>query len=418
MSTASDMPVVLVVDDDPSLLSLLARAGARYGYEILTALDGAEGLAIARSRRIDVVVTDLEMPGQGGHALIRHLRTEQPELPIVLMSGAGAVDDVVEAYRAGVADYLKKPFHPSDFSQSVQRALDSRGPKSPLRTATPAVAVATPAAVEPVVVPTVASADLEVPEPLTVKLIELQEQPGLSGDIVVRVIERSQTIAARVLALANSAYYRGQRPVTNLREAVVRLGNRAVLNLAVTLTHRGFYTLPSEAHSELLSRIWTESVFVATLSREIGRRGVGGDPEDVYLAALFHDIGEVVLVRQAAATGAPLDLPSITLACDARHESVGEAILTAWKLPPRLCRVAAHHHRPPPAGTPSLTATEEQIVRILMVADSVASERGRGSPLRHPVDAAAAMAALGLTARHLEPMVDRTLGLLGEEAAR
>ena len=412
-------PGVLVVDDDAALLTLMTRTGARFGYDVLTAGDGPTALALARSRHVDVVVTDLEMPRQSGHALIRQLRTEQPDLPIILMSGAGSIDDVVEGLRAGITDYLKKPFHPSDFSQSVQRALDARHstPARSAPTAAPALAVGSaPAAT---VVPGVDASNVEVPEPLTIKLIELQEQPGLSSEVVVRVIERSQTIAARVLTLSNSAYYRGQRPVTNLREAIVRLGNRTVLNLAVTLTHRSYYTLKSEAYTDLLGRLWTENVFVASLAREIARRGLGGDPEDVYLAALFHDLGEVVLVRQLASSNAPLDVQQIAATCEAQHEAIGETVLPAWKLPSRICRIAANHHRiPAPPGRPSLTAVEEQIAHILVVCHAQAVDHARASPIRFATDPAAAMATLGLSPRHVEPLVERVLLLLGDDGGR
>jgi signal transduction histidine kinase len=100
---------VLVIDDEP----LIRRAMADYlhdcGYETVVAIDGAEGLDRARAQQFDVVLVDLRMPRVDGLQVIAALKSEQPEIPIVVVSGTGVLNDAIEAMRQGAWDYITKP---------------------------------------------------------------------------------------------------------------------------------------------------------------------------------------------------------------------------------------------------------------------------------------------------------------------
>ncbi len=101
---------VLVVDDDPKVLSLMRRGLSFAGYTVDTAPSGAEALAIAREHLPDLVVLDVMMPGVDGLEVCRRMRAGAPDLPIILLTARDRVPDRVAGLDAGADDYLVKPF--------------------------------------------------------------------------------------------------------------------------------------------------------------------------------------------------------------------------------------------------------------------------------------------------------------------
>ncbi|CAA9579511.1 MAG: Two-component transcriptional response regulator, LuxR family [uncultured Thermomicrobiales bacterium] len=102
---------VLVVEDDPTLLSTLSYNLSREGYRVLTAADGETGLALARREvtELDLVVLDVMLPGISGFQVLRHLRAES-DIPILMLSARGEEQDRVDGLELGADDYVVKPF--------------------------------------------------------------------------------------------------------------------------------------------------------------------------------------------------------------------------------------------------------------------------------------------------------------------
>src|SRR5580698_4552030 len=117
---------VLIVDDEPNLRKILSAQLSRDGYDVLTAEDGQQGLAILRDHHIDLVVTDLKMPKVDGMSLLRQALAEDPDLPVVMITAHGTVDTAVEALKIGAFDYLTKPFDKEEVRQIVSKALRTR----------------------------------------------------------------------------------------------------------------------------------------------------------------------------------------------------------------------------------------------------------------------------------------------------
>jgi two-component system response regulator MprA len=101
---------LLVVDDDPKILSMLRRGLSFEGYEVETAEDGSSALANARDQVPDLVVLDVMMPGLDGLEVCRRLRAGAGEVPILMLTARDTVQDRVAGLDAGADDYLVKPF--------------------------------------------------------------------------------------------------------------------------------------------------------------------------------------------------------------------------------------------------------------------------------------------------------------------
>ena len=111
MCRADGNPInVLVVDDEPVLAEMVSMALRYEGWNIATAGDGSTAIAAARAQRPDVVVLDVMLPDMSGLDVLKKLREENPQLPVLLLTAKDAVEDRIAGLTAGGDDYVTKPF--------------------------------------------------------------------------------------------------------------------------------------------------------------------------------------------------------------------------------------------------------------------------------------------------------------------
>ena len=115
---------ILLVDDEEHLRSSLKYLLQRDGYDVEVAGSGEEALTQLEGGRYHLLVTDLQMPGIGGHQLIDQAKTCSPETVIIIMTGYGSIDSAISAVRQGAADYILKPFDWEIFRLAVGKALE------------------------------------------------------------------------------------------------------------------------------------------------------------------------------------------------------------------------------------------------------------------------------------------------------
>ena len=114
---------VLVVDDDPTVSDVVRRYLERADFEVTLAADGPGALAAVDSARPDLVVLDLMLPGMDGLEVCRRLRTQDPDLPVVMLTALGEESDRVVGLSLGADDYVTKPFSPRELVLRVQSVL-------------------------------------------------------------------------------------------------------------------------------------------------------------------------------------------------------------------------------------------------------------------------------------------------------
>jgi two-component system OmpR family response regulator len=113
MGCVNEKPVearVLVVDDEPNILELLSVSLRFQGFEVATASTGAEGLDTARTFRPDAVILDVMMPGMDGFGLLKRLRADGVDAPVLFLTAKDAVEDKISGLTLGADDYVTKPF--------------------------------------------------------------------------------------------------------------------------------------------------------------------------------------------------------------------------------------------------------------------------------------------------------------------
>ena len=118
------MTKALVVDDERKMRRILQMVLERMGIDSVAAESGAEALQRFEAERIDLVLTDLKMPGLGGIEFLRELRAHDGEVPVIVLTAFGTVQTAVEAMKLGAADYVLKPFDLDAIELVIRRALD------------------------------------------------------------------------------------------------------------------------------------------------------------------------------------------------------------------------------------------------------------------------------------------------------
>jgi two-component system response regulator AtoC len=117
---------ILVVEDEQNMAAIMSMVLGDAGYEVLSAASGEEGLPHLTNPDLDVVVTDLRMPGMGGDQFIVECRRERPDVPVVVVTAYGSIRSAVQSIQAGACDYLTKPFEPEELQIVVHNALKLR----------------------------------------------------------------------------------------------------------------------------------------------------------------------------------------------------------------------------------------------------------------------------------------------------
>ncbi|MFK7801243.1 MAG: response regulator transcription factor [Anaerolineae bacterium] len=119
------MPSVLAIDDDELVSRTVQRALKLYGYHVMVARSGAEGLQLARRHRPDLFVLDVVMPGADGYQIARQIRGDPllQDLPILFLTAKIKDEDKIEGFRAGADDYMTKPFNMEELHLRVKAIL-------------------------------------------------------------------------------------------------------------------------------------------------------------------------------------------------------------------------------------------------------------------------------------------------------
>ena len=323
------------MDDEPQVLqglrsSLYAR---RKDWEMHFANGGAEAIELMSELHIDVLVTDLRMPGVDGTTLVARTRNDSPDTIRIVLSG---YDDEMQSQRlVSLAHrYLSKPCETNRLEECVDRCL-----------ATHALIQSAELRVQLGSVTTLPAM------PATFAALQRAfADPTIDSSKVAAIIQKDPAIAAKVLQVCNSAFFRLPRRVVSIQQAVSYLGLYTVRSmvLSVELFKPG-NTLCAALD---LGQLQRHALSVAAVARWLAAKAAWA--EDAFLSGLLHDVGFLLLGRQckdemqraleATATGMLLaDAEQKFVGID--HGTAGAYLLGLWGLPYEVVETVAHHEK-------------------------------------------------------------------------
>jgi len=262
---------------------------------------------------------------------------------------------------------------------------------------------------------------------VTSRIIEVVEDPGGTVDQLNEVIGRDPALAARVIRLVNSAFYGLPGRVSEVRRAILLLGQAAIRDLAISSSVGRMFVDQRDARLFDARQLWRHCIAVAVSARRISQstRALFGR-EEVFLAGLIHDLGllveqqsfpeEVAEVRRRASEGGGDLLQLEQEVIGATHPEFGHALALKWRFPVHLREGVRCHHNPGAASEES-----RPLVGIVGWADLLCRREGYGfGPGVEPSNFAAWLEAAGVPAdlwprvcEGLEEEIEETAAVLG-----
>jgi putative nucleotidyltransferase with HDIG domain len=370
---------ILFVDDErPVLDGLRSRLHRQCGkWEMIFVDSGAAAIERMREHSYDVIVTDMRMPTMDGAELLQTVSTCWPETIRIVLSGYAELDQTARLIPIA-HQYLSKPCQPHHLENVVDRCLLLhellQAPK--LRAIVGRIRK----------LPALPKIYTALQNTLRNENVTLAE--------VAALVEADAALAARVLQIVNSAFFRLARRISNIEQAVGYLGFTTIRNLSLSaelfsrwagVTRTG----PDLDKLQLHAHAVAAAASVLTLKTSVA--------DDAMLAGLLHDIGYWVLAQEspdeltravelATAEALPLHAAE-TQVMGASHAEVGAYLLGIWGLPYAVVEAVAHHHQPE-----RVSHSEFDVLAALTVAHSLvptddASAFGPGIPTDSKIDA-------------------------------
>ncbi len=187
---------------------------------------------------------------------------------------------------------------------------------------------------------------------IAMEIQELLNKPDYSVDHVAKLILKDQVLSSQILRIANSAFFAGLKKVSTIREAVMRLGTRQLLNCVVMVTQKNFYRAGNEVIAAHMQNLWRHALGCALGTRWfLEKTGYRDLSQEGFLAGLFHDIGKLFLlniVDKIHGTGrVDIDMSNafILEILEGMHPDCGHKLLKQWNLPDAYCSIARDHHK-------------------------------------------------------------------------
>lgn len=357
---------VLFVDDETAVLDglrdLLRRE--RRGWDMTFIDGGAKALDFMAHSPVDIVVSDMRMPGMDGAALLERTKALHPATLRVVLSGHADKEAVLRVVKVA-HQYLTKPC-----DAELLRATLTRGHQTQLRLNVQRVREWIGRLES---LPSAPNVYLD--------LQRLSQDPNASADDFARVIERDPAMAGKVLQLVNSAYFGLRSPVLAPRSAVTYLGVELIL--ALVLVAQAFTPAGGGVQGLEMDLRQRRSLLVARLAQTF----LAGSPEadQAFTAGLLHDLGEFIIagaapdefaamLARAHAARAPMHQFELER-LGVTHAQVGAYLLSLWGLPNHLVHAVGFHHCPRESPDPS-----SAVLAAVHVADALVPGDPTGEP--------------------------------------
>ena len=336
------MTRVLFVDDEPLVLEGLQRMlrPLRQEWQMDFLPGGVEALRFMEQTPVDVVVSDMRMPGMNGAQFLNEVMKRHPQTVRLILSGHADRELILQCIGT-THQYLSKPCDAETLQRTVRRAglLGNSLQNEAVKRLTTRMDR----------LPTIPS--------LYTRMIETLQSPDASLEDVALIVQRDPGMTAKILQLVNSAFFGLSRSIASPAEALSYLGMETVKSLVLSLHVFSQYETASPGGISL-AQVWTHSLRTAEAARMIARlEGLPKKEQDeAFVGGLLHDTGKVVLACNCAwdylkvcrlaqkQNISLIEAEGQVFSCT--HAEVGGYLLGLWGLPVPVVEVLAFHHAP------------------------------------------------------------------------
>jgi HD-like signal output (HDOD) protein/CheY-like chemotaxis protein len=329
---------ILFVDDEKAILRAIDRLLFDSGYDVLTAESGEAGLAILADGPVDVVVSDIRMPGMDGHQFLRKVKALYPRTTRLILSGYAEESAMLNSIVDGSSNlYLLKPWEGQDLKEKLAQILAARELFNNQTLLDFADRLE----------------NLAIAPGIYDDVVRLTEQGADAGQIAT-MVENDPAVAAAVLRVANSAFHNVK--TDSIANAITSLGLTVIKTvvLSCSLIRFANIQIPPFSASRLTRKACAANRLLTLIYSELLGRQV---PDTHQTAALLNDIGLLMglhyfpeqyerIVREFV-QGKEMDFTGLEKAIlGISHQQFGGYLLNWWGLPYSIVETALFHHQP------------------------------------------------------------------------
>jgi HD-like signal output (HDOD) protein len=327
------------VDDEPDLLDSLRTRLYKHRHEwnMKFVLSGADAIATLEQQRVDLIVSDVRMPGMDGGQLLSVVKQRWPTTVRIIVSGYS--DPAQAARLTSLAhQYIAKPCDGRELENIIERCFNLQDllNQEPLRRVVGSVG------------------KLPAMPKTYGRLQAALSQPSVTAAEVGDIVNADAAIAGKVLQITNSAFFRLRKPMVRIKDAVTYLGFATIRNLVLSAEIFSQWNSPLSLPNVDPEQLQNHAQLAAAACKSLA--GGRASPDDAWLAGLLHDIGYWILVQEcpeelgrALELSRSRDLPLFEcerMTMGATHAEVGAYLLGLWGLPYSIVEAVALHHTP------------------------------------------------------------------------
>lgn len=217
---------------------------------------------------------------------------------------------------------------------------------------------------------------------ITLQVIKLTDDAKTTIPQISNVISQDQVMAAKILRMANSAYYGFARSISSITDAIIVLGFKSIRDLVFAATMHDFINKELSGYALAKGELWKHSIVCAMVAAKIAKRVHYNSPDEVFTAGLLHDIGKVILniymndsfelvLQKVNDEKVPFMLAEKDI-LGFDHAAVGAAVANKWNLPETMVEAIAFHHKPLEAPH------NKQLAALVHIADIICMTMGIG----------------------------------------
>lgn len=368
-----DLPTILFVDDEPHILKSLRRRFMEEDWHMLFAESGAEGLEILKSESVDLIISDVRMPGMDGIEFFTRVKALYPDTARIFLSGYAEKEGVIRALAQGcVHQILPKPWDDEELREVVQLTLKQRCSDEGQR----------------LLQILLSSLNSLPPFPSVYQELKecLADRDRFTVDQVVEIVRGDAALSADLLRYANSSLFGQRRQVETVKKAIVLLGIDIVESLVFSeAAYRSFGPLLQKKGGLDRLSFQRHSMGCAMIAMLLAKSFTPDKPKQAdraFIAGLLHDIGllaeasmfpeQFVEVRETVSTEKIPLIEAETRILRTSHPEVGAVLAEWWSLPSFIVNVIRRHAMPGQAGE------DEEIVIKVALANIIANDFGFG----------------------------------------
>ena len=332
---------ILIAEDDFAIaLALKTILKNNFNCELTVTSNGEEAWSKIQSNAFDLILSDWNMPFKTGCELLAEVKSHEStkDIPFFMLTARADKNSVIDAVKAGVNGYIHKPFDRADLIQKISAELNKNDQEEKPQKRQIVDEIVAKLKTNDFVLPALS----DVAE----KLTEMAENNAATAGQIAELFKNDPVIAARLVALSNTASYRGVRTCSSLEDAITRIGIKDTINYIWFFCNKGLFESKNKNFADILLQLRDHSLATAECARLTAKHLKQKNTNDYFYMGLMHDIGVVLvleIIKEISNRDPINDIKAIHQMLQVLHNQFGTALLKRWNMPSTLQLITQYH---------------------------------------------------------------------------